>query len=347
MNKHLALLVIVLTALPLGIVLLLTEGDASSAAFAGAPSAVPAQYQQDVARAGSICPEITPAIIAAQIDAESGWNPDAVSPAGAQGIAQFMPSTWATAGRDGNGDGNIDILNPADAIYSQGQLMCDNAAAARALIEAGTATGDVVELALAGYNAGMGAVQTYGGIPPYRETQTYIARILNLAATTYATAAAPTGGRADVIAWAQSQIGKPYRGHANGPGCGSFGPACYDCCGLVQQAFLNAAGIDLPMSVPGNPWATSKCEYAILARASEYGGQVVSSDPASLAPGDILFFQNRATPESVDYITHVAIYIGNNSFIDASPDAGIAIHPLTYYEATERLLPQAVRVGTP
>lgn len=346
MNKHLAASIAVLTAIPLGIVLVLSD-EGSSTTFTGASAAVPAQYQQDVARAGSICPDITPAIIAAQIDAESGWNPDAVSPAGAQGIAQFMPSTWASAGRDGDGDGTADIFNPADAIYSQGQLMCDNAAAAHALIEAGAASGTVVELALAGYNAGMGAVQTYGGIPPYRETQNYVSRILNLAATTYATTSTPTGGRSDVIAWAQSQIGKPYRGRASGPGCGSFGPACYDCCGLVQQAFLNAAGIDLPMSVPGNPWATSKCEYAILARANEYGGQVVSSDPASLAPGDILFFQNRATPESVDRITHVAIYVGNNSFIDASPDDGVAIHPLTYYEANERLLPQAVRVGTP
>lgn len=315
MNKHIAASIAVLTAIPLGIVLIFSDEGASSTAFAGASTAVPTQYQQDVARAGSICSDITPAIIAAQIDAESGWNPDA--------------------------------LSPADAIYSQGHLMCANASAAQALITAGTATGNVVELALAGYNAGMGAVQRFGGIPPYRETQNYVSRILNLAATTYAASSTPTGGRSDVIAWAQSQIGKPYRGHGSGPGCGSFGPACYDCCGLVQQAFLNAAGINLPMSVPGNPWATSKCEYAILARAAEYGGHVISSNPASLAPGDILFFQNRATPESVDYITHVAIYIGNNSFIDASPDDGVAIHPLTYYEANERLLPQAVRVGTP
>ena len=347
MNKHIAAPIAVLTAIPLGIVLIFSDEGASSTAFAGASTAVPTQYQQDVTRAGSICSDITPAIIAAQIDAESGWNPDALSPAGAQGIAQFMPTTWASSGRDGDGDGIADVFNPADAIYSQGHLMCANASAAQALITAGTATGNVVELALAGYNAGMGAVQRFGGIPPYRETQNYVSRILNLAATTYAASSTPTGGRSDVIAWAQSQIGKPYRGHGSGPGCGSFGPACYDCCGLVQQAFLNAAGINLPMSVPGNPWATSKCEYAILARAAEYGGHVISSNPASLAPGDILFFQNRATPESVDYITHVAIYIGNNSFIDASPDDGVAIHPLTYYEANERLLPQAVRVGTP
>lgn len=345
MKKQLTVLLAVLTAIPLSIVLIFSEDDASSTAFNGASTAVPAQYQQDVARAGSICADVTPAIIAAQIDAESGWNPDAVSPAGAQGIAQFIPATWAISGRDGDGDGVADVFNPADAIYSQGQLMCDNVETARALIQSGTASGNVIELALAGYNAGMGAVKTYGGVPPYRETQNYVSRILNLAATTYA-ASVPTGGRSDVIAWAQSQIGKPYRGHGSGAGCGSFGPNCYDCCGLVQQAFLNAAGIDLPMSVPGNPWATSKCEYAILARAGEYGGQVVSSDPASLAPGDILFFQNRATPESVDYITHVAIYIGNDSFIDAAPDYGVAIHPLNYYEANERLLPQAVRVGT-
>ena len=84
---------------------------------------VPGEYQGVVLRAGSICPEITPPLIAAQIEAESNWNPNAGSGAGAQGMAQFMPGTWASAGKDGDGDGKADILNPKDAIYSQGAYM--------------------------------------------------------------------------------------------------------------------------------------------------------------------------------------------------------------------------------
>ncbi|MEW6888112.1 C40 family peptidase [Trueperella pyogenes] len=343
MNKTLASLVAVLTVLPVGILLLFGKGS-SSAANAGALSAVPAQYQQHVVRAGSICPEITPALIAAQIDAESGWNPEAVSPVGAQGIAQFMPTTWASAGRDGDGDGNADPLNPADAIFSQGHLMCANIDSARALLKAGKGTGDVVELALAGYNAGMGAVEKFRGIPPYPETRSYVSHIMELAKTKYTTNGSLAGGSTAPLEWAITQIGKPYRGEARGPGCGSFGPSCYDCCGLLQQAFLNAAGINLPMSVPGNPWATSKCEYAILARAQEYGGRVISTD--NLQPGDILFFQNRATPESVDYITHVGFYLGDGNVLDAVPSHGVGIRPLTWYQSSERLLRQAVRVGT-
>ena len=58
------------------------------------PGAVPAQYAALVQQAGSICPAAPPSIIAAQIEAESGWDPNSVSSAGAQGISQFMPGTW-------------------------------------------------------------------------------------------------------------------------------------------------------------------------------------------------------------------------------------------------------------
>lgn len=158
-------------------VIIFTPGNTNQSGGGGLVG-VPSEYEEVVLRAGRICPQITPALIAAQVEAESGWNPTAGSHAGAQGISQFMPGTWATHGTDGDGDGRADIYNPVDAIYSQGVFMCRLVDEATAHLHQGRVSGDVVSLALAAYNAGMGAVLTYGGIPPYRETVDYVEKIL-------------------------------------------------------------------------------------------------------------------------------------------------------------------------
>jgi soluble lytic murein transglycosylase-like protein len=101
-------------------------------------------------------------LLAAQLMAESGFDPDAVSTAGAQGIAQFMPATAAAYGLR-------DPFDPEAAIEAQAHLMSD------LLRRFGS-----IELALAAYNAGAGAVQACGCVPPYAETQAYVARILAL-----------------------------------------------------------------------------------------------------------------------------------------------------------------------
>lgn len=155
---------------------------------------VPAEYEADVIRAGSICPTVTPSIIAAQIDQESGWNPNAGSSAGAQGIAQFMPGTWTTHGLDGDGDGKADILNPHDAIWSQGNYMCDLASQVETAKKSGKLTGDTLELTLAAYNAGLGSVLRYGMVPPFEETINYVRRIKELAATKYTATGTAEGG---------------------------------------------------------------------------------------------------------------------------------------------------------
>ena len=140
---------------------------------------VPPEYVQAVMEAGGICTEITPSLIAGQIEAESGWDATAVSPAGAQGIAQFMPGTWKSNGIDANGDGVADPFDPIDAIASQGQFMCGLVETVKTYVASGQAVGNVVDLALAAYNAGPGAVQQHRGIPPYGETQDYVAKIKN------------------------------------------------------------------------------------------------------------------------------------------------------------------------
>lgn len=148
---------------------------------AGAP--VPVAYRPAIERAGSRCADITPALLAAQLNQESGFNPRARSSVGAMGIAQFMPGTWQTWATDGNGDGVASVWDPQDAIAGQGRMMCALAQAARAGRADGRLDGGVVELALAGYNAGFGRVQAAGGVPHIAETTHYVQMITVMAAS--------------------------------------------------------------------------------------------------------------------------------------------------------------------
>ena len=127
----------------------------------GVPAFVPVAYRDIVARASSRH-QVGAALLAAQIEQESGFNPRAVSPAGARGIAQFMPGTASIYGL-------ADPFDPAGAIDAQARLMHD------LLRRFGS-----VPLALAAYNAGPGAVAACGCVPPITETQAYVARILAL-----------------------------------------------------------------------------------------------------------------------------------------------------------------------
>jgi soluble lytic murein transglycosylase-like protein len=136
---------------------------------------VPTEYRAAILDAADRCPSIPPEILAAQLASESAWNPSATSPAGAEGIAQFMPDTWAQYGLDGDGDGIADVWNPIDAIHSAAALNCVNA---RLVAEV---SGDRLLNTLAAYNAGFSAVVRYDGIPPFPETQEYIERILRRA----------------------------------------------------------------------------------------------------------------------------------------------------------------------
>lgn len=111
-------------------------------------------------------------VLAAQLETESGWNPRAVSPVGAQGLAQFIPGTWASYG------GGKDPFDPEAAITAQGAYMKDLLSQVEPV--ATTSGQPALSLALAGYNAGVGRIFQFGGIPPYDETQNYVAKILSL-----------------------------------------------------------------------------------------------------------------------------------------------------------------------
>jgi hypothetical protein len=178
-------------------------------------AAVPAAYLAYVVDAGTRCAGISAPLIAAQIEAESGWRPTAGSSAGAQGIAQFMPATWATRGKDYSGDGVADIQDPADAIGSQADMMCALLAKVTADIAAGTVTGEPLQLALAAYNAGVGAVENAGGIPPFPETQAYVERIMAAVPrfSQAAAAAVDTGGGPPVTADGTARVAMSGSGH--------------------------------------------------------------------------------------------------------------------------------------
>jgi soluble lytic murein transglycosylase-like protein len=136
------------------------------------PVVVPQEYRALIREAAATCPKIPTEIFAAQIAAESSWDPSARSGAGARGIAQFMPAVWEQYGLDANDDGERSVWDPVDAIFSAARLNCVN----RTLVKG--ASGNRLENTLAAYNAGFGAVMKYDGIPPYPETEAYVKKIL-------------------------------------------------------------------------------------------------------------------------------------------------------------------------
>lgn len=105
---------------------------------------------------------VSPELAAAVVKAESGFNPLAQSRAGAKGLMQLMDGTARSLGLSNvfdpaqNLDGGIRFLSSLLRRYDGN-----------------------TRLALAAYNAGPGAVETYGGVPPYKETTDYVARVLD------------------------------------------------------------------------------------------------------------------------------------------------------------------------
>ncbi|MEV8504645.1 lytic transglycosylase domain-containing protein [Actinoplanes sp. NPDC051475] len=133
---------------------------------------VPRPYVTWIRSAARTCAAVNGPLLAAQIEQESNWKPRAVSPAGAKGVAQFKPATWATFGKDANHNGKKSPFEPPDAIMAQGTYMCYLARQVRSL------PGNRATLMLWAYNAGPEATKAANGNPPTAEARHYAHRIL-------------------------------------------------------------------------------------------------------------------------------------------------------------------------
>lgn len=258
-------------------------------------------------KAGTICGGVEATTIAALYAAENGFRhgPTApVSSTGAQGPGQFMPATWAKYGKDYDGNGVVDVNSIGDSVMASGTLLCEIYGQVDGWKREGKVSGDTLDLTLAGYNAGAGAVLRSGGMPSGTvdyETQTkpYVARIRATEAQ-FAAILTPfagldltgIGGRA--VQLAMDYLGLPYvwgGGNINGPSGGGF-----DCSGLTSYALYKASG-----------------GKVALPRTSETQWTVGTEVPMELAqPGDLLFGNWGSSGPG-----HVAIYMGNGQMVHA------------------------------
>jgi len=138
-----------------------TDTPATTGAGAGTGASTPYAAEIDAAAAKY---NVDPALLRGLIRQESNFNANATSPAGARGLTQLMPGTAAALG--------VDPSVPAQAIEG----------GAKYLRQQLDRFGNDPAKALAAYNAGPGAVQRYGGVPPYAETQNYVRKVMGYAA---------------------------------------------------------------------------------------------------------------------------------------------------------------------
>lgn len=278
------------------------------AAFPGvslAPVGAIAVFAPWLRKAGALCEGIKPPTLAALYSVENSFRYGPTSPvskAGARGPGQFMPGTWTKYGKDADGDGKVDVLGVADPVMASGQMLCDIYGQIEGWKKEGVVKGDTLDLTVAAYNAGAGAVRAAGGMPSGKpdyehETKPYVARIRSLEEA-FSRMLTPffygpdAAGTSRVIDVAMRYIGLPYvwgGGNIKGPSMGGF-----DCSGLTSFAVYAATGLVLP-------------------RTSETQWRVGVEVPLNQAkPGDLLFGNWQAGGPG-----HVAIYVGNGQMLHA------------------------------
>jgi soluble lytic murein transglycosylase-like protein len=121
----------------------------------------PAAYDRLIRRMARAY-NVDPALIKAVMHAESAFNPYATSHKGASGLMQLMPATAARYGVH-------DIYDPVQNVRAAVQYLKDLMAR----------FGNKISLAVAAYNAGENAVEQHKGVPPYKETRTYVRRVMH------------------------------------------------------------------------------------------------------------------------------------------------------------------------
>lgn len=223
-----------------------------------------------------------------------------------------MPGTWATWGRDVDGKNGADVYSIPDAVAAQGRMMCS-------LLEQAKKSGyggDIRSLALAGYNAGWGAVERYKGIPPYHETQNYVKIILAAMkkyegrAGTGKVRLSGTGTGADALRKAATKLGTPYA-YGGGPG----GPSCGFC--DAGNGYRNGTclasrtvGFDCSSLMQYAYWPKTKLPRTAAAQYNATADHPVAK--ADLKPGDLLFWSGNGGG-----IYHVAMYAGDGKVLQA------------------------------
>lgn len=207
---------------------------------------------------------ISSRLLRAVAKAESNFNPRAVSHAGAMGVMQLMPSTAK----------NLGVADPYDARQN---IM----GGAKYLKENLDKFGDV-RLALAAYNAGPGAVQKYGGVPPYSETQNYVKKImadLTGDTTIYANRTVDTGGsQSSALAqlYALSGLGGASRLGSMDSSYGSssgYGSSLSGLGGLYGSSSLGSLS-----GLPGSGYGSGSALGLALADSSWTSGFALSDD---------------------------------------------------------------------
>ena len=282
-----------------------TPGDSENAGIQ-----IPAEYEGYVSTAAAES-GFSAEVIAAQIQHESSWNPQAESPVGAQGIAQFMPATWESFGGGGN------VFDPEDAIAAQGRYM---AYLRDFMADHAEDEEHLLELVLAGYNAGEGAVQRsdydldalYASAPGYaNETRPYVANIKTAAAGNYSSgcthADVPSGDITEAamyLAWDNKVVlshssaashgreeAKPEYVEAADTINSARHTAYYTDCGVYVATVMLTAGIDPSFPSRGTtqqlPYLRNSDDYEFFTPQSE--GELESGD-LLIAAGHIYIY---------------------------------------------------------
>ncbi|MEU6511012.1 bifunctional lytic transglycosylase/C40 family peptidase [Streptomyces sp. NPDC046942] len=241
--------------------------------------------------------DITPHILGPVLDGSGVGGNTTVYPQGnnrALGPFQFLPSTWASYGKDGNGDRVADPDNADDAALTAAVYLCGNGR-------------DLTQRS-----------QLEAAILQYNHSSEYLSNVLSWIDQYTAAAKAPdlknvSGKVRTVIEAALSQRGVPYSwggGDASGPAYGSCcspsgksgaGIKGFDCSGLTTYAYARV-GINLPRTA---------AEQAGVGRRIPAG-----LGPIALRPGDLVFYAYAPGRDST--IFHVGIYLGSGQMVNAA-----------------------------
>ncbi|MCX4564467.1 lytic transglycosylase domain-containing protein [Streptomyces phaeochromogenes] len=132
------------------------------------PCTVPLDLHKEIQEAGDICDVIGPVTIAAQIQYESGFDADFVGSNGAKGISQVPPDVFTQL------RGDADPTDSDESILAQGQHLCSLADQVQEMVNRQEVTGNVLDMTLAAYDAGIDAVRQAKGVPATNDSQSYI-----------------------------------------------------------------------------------------------------------------------------------------------------------------------------